>query len=184
MVYYNTDDWEKIIMIEQKYNELIKTLRNFTNNTDRHDEEDVKRTVNYLEWNIKKTEIIKAEKHFVLPDNVNDIVKRCNVVWVHFGFNIGCEFGGHHPAIVVRSMGNAVYVIPLDSGNVPQEKRDKDYLINIRYVYNFPRIPRHYIVYNLRKIDYRRIDFSQNIGSIKGVEMDKISSALKKYKIY
>lgn len=36
-------------MIEQKYDELIKTLRSFTNNTDRNNEEDIKRTVNYLE---------------------------------------------------------------------------------------------------------------------------------------
>lgn len=36
----------------------------------------------------------------------------------------------------------------------------------------------------MRKIDYRRIDFSQNIGTIKGKEMDKISDALKKYKIF
>lgn len=171
-------------MIEERYDELVKTLRNFTNCTDRKSEEDSKRTINYLEWNTKKTEIIRTEKDFILPDNVDEIVKRCNVIWVHFGFNIGCEFGGHHPAIVVRCMGDSVYVIPLDSGSIPDEKKDKGYFVNIRYVYNFPLIPRHCNVYNLTKIDYRRIDFSQNVGAIKGKEMDKISDALKKYKIF
>lgn len=108
-------------MIEQKYDELIKTLRSFTNNTDRNNEEDIKRTVNYLEQNNRKTEIIRTEKDFVLPNNVDDIVKRCNVVWIHFGLNVGCEFGGHHPAIIIRCMGDSVYVIPLDSGNIPEE---------------------------------------------------------------
>lgn len=171
-------------MIEKAYNKLIHILRKFTNNTNRKDEADRKRTINYLEWNSLKTDIINSEKDFVLPSNVDEIVKRCNVVWVHFGFNIGSEFGGHHPTIVVRKMGNAVYVIPLDSGKVPDDKKDKGYLINIRFVYNFPKIPRHCNIYNMRKIDYRRIDFSQNVGSISGKTMTKISDALKKYVIY
>ena len=37
-------------MIENAYDELIYSLRRFTNNTNRNDEEDVKRTVNYLNW--------------------------------------------------------------------------------------------------------------------------------------
>ena len=129
-------------MIEKAYDNLIHILRKFTNNTNRTNEDDIKRTVNYLEWNSLKTDIINTEKEFVLPNNIDDIVKRCNVIWVHFGFNIGSEFGGHHPAIVVRKMGNAVYVIPLDSGNIPEDKKDKGYLIPIRYVYNFQKMPR------------------------------------------
>lgn len=171
-------------MIEKAYDNLIHILRKFTNNTNRTNEDDIKRTVNYLEWNLLKTDIINTEKEFVLPNNIDDIVKRCNVIWVHFGFNIGSEFGGHHPAIVVRKMGNAVYVIPLDSGNIPENKKDKGYLIPIRYVYNFQKMPRHCNIYNMIKIDYRRIDFSQNVGSISGKDMTKISNALKKYIIY
>lgn len=181
---YNTNDWWNTIVIEKAYDELICSLRRFTNKTNRNNEKDSKRTINYLKWNSLKTDIINSENEFVLPNNVEDIVKRCNVIWVHFGFNIGSEFGGHHPAIVVRKMGNAVYVIPLDSGTIPEEKKDKGYLIPIRYVYNFPNIPRHCNIYNMIKIDYRRIDFSQNVGSISGKTMTQISKALKKYVIY
>lgn len=170
--------------MENAYNKAVSSLRNFTDNTNKEDNENIKRTINYLEWNSFKTDIINSESDFILPSNFNEVVRRCNVIWVHFGFNIGFEFGGHHPAIVVRKMGNAVYVIPLDSGNIPDDKRDKDYLIPIRYVYNFPKIPRHCNVYNMVKIDYRRIDFSQNIGMISGKDMDKISKALKKFVIY
>ena len=128
---YNTNDWWNTIVIEKAYDELICSLRRFTNKTNRNNEKDSKRTINYLKWNSLKTDIINSENEFVLPNNVEDIVKRCNVIWVHFGFNIGSEFGGHHPAIVVRKMGNAVYVIPLDSGTIPEEKKDKGYLIPI-----------------------------------------------------
>ena len=171
-------------MVEKTYSKLIYSLRRFTNKTNRNDEKDSKRTINYLEWNSIKTDIVNSENEFMLPDNIDDIVKRCNVIWVHFGFNIGSEFGGHHPAIVVRKMGNAVYVIPLDSGAIPNDKKEKGYLIPIRYVYNFPKIPRHCNIYNMVKIDYRRIDFSQNVGSISGKTMTKISNALKRYVIY
>lgn len=171
-------------MVEKAYDKLIHVLRKFTNNTNRNDNEDCKRTINYLEWSSLKTDIINTEKEFSLPDNIDEIVKRCNVIWVHFGFNIGSEFGGHHPAIVVRKMGNAVYVIPLDSGTIPDNKKNKGYLVPIRYVYNFPKIPRHCNIYNITKIDYRRIDFTQDIGSISGKTMTKISNALKKYVIY
>lgn len=171
-------------MVEKAYDKLIHILRKFANNTKRNDDEDCKRTINYLEWSSLKTAIINTEKEFTLPDNIDEIVKRCNVIWVHFGFNIGSEFGGHHPAIVVRKMGNAIYVIPLDSGSIPDDKKDKGYLVPIRYVYNFPKIPRHCNIYNMTKIDYRRIDFTQNVGSISGKTMTKISNALKKYMIY
>lgn len=73
-------------MIERAYDNLIHILRKFTNNTKRIDKEDSKRIINYLEWTSLKTDIVNTEKEFVLPDNVDDVVKRCNVIWVHFGF--------------------------------------------------------------------------------------------------
>ena len=50
-------------MIETAYDELIQSLRRFTNNTNRLDEEDSKRTVNYLNWTKNKTDIILNEKN-------------------------------------------------------------------------------------------------------------------------
>ena len=34
------------------------------------------------------------------------ILKRGNVVWIDFGFNIGNEFGGMHPAIILKNFEN------------------------------------------------------------------------------
>ena len=89
-------------MIEKAYDEVIFSLRRFTNNTKRNDEEDTKRTVNYLNWTKNKTDIILNEKSFVIPEEKKSELKRGKVVWVDFGFNIDEEFGGRHPAVILK----------------------------------------------------------------------------------
>lgn len=41
--------------MENAYNKAVSSLRNFTDNTNKEDNEDIKRTINYLEWNSFKT---------------------------------------------------------------------------------------------------------------------------------
>lgn len=171
-------------MIEKAYNKLIYILRKFTNNTDRNNIEDVKRTVNYLEWNLLKTDIVGNEDNFHLTKAQSDLIKRGNVLWVNFGFNIGSEFGGHHPAVIIRKMGKGVYVIPLDSGKIPDNKKDKDYLISIPFVYGLSKLPRHCNIYKMVCIDPRRFDFNGTYGNIHGKIMNKISDSLKNHVIY
>ena len=171
--------------MEELYNKTIRELRKFTNNTDRTNEKDCKRTKNYLNWCSLKTSIVDNENNFSLSSDEQQLIKRGNVLWVNFGFNIGSEFvGGHHPAVIIRKMGDGVYVIPLDSGKVPKEKKTKDYYVDIPYVYDFPKVPRHCNIYKMTCIDYRRIDFDNIHGSVNGKTMDKISSTLKKHPIY
>lgn len=166
-------------MLEIFYNNFIYTIRRFTNNTKRNDVESVKRTKNYLEWSALKTDIIDEEDSFVLSSAQEALIKRGNVLWVNFGFNIGSEFGGKHPAVIIRKMGKGVYVIPLDSGKIPIDKKGKSYFVSIPYVHNFPKLPRYCNVYNLVKIDPRRLDFNNTCGSIHGKIMDKIRKALE-----
>lgn len=167
------------IMIEQTYNKFIEIIRRFTNNTVRTETESLKRTTNYLKWCSLKTNIIDNEHNFTLTDEQENLIKRGKVIWVNFGFNIGSEFGGHHPAVIIRKMGKGVYVIPLDSGKIPDEKKDKDYYIPIPYVYGFPKMPRHCNIYKMVCIDPRRFDFNGTYGNVHGKIMDKISNALK-----
>lgn len=47
MVYYILGLWKVFDMIEDAYNELVCSLRNFTNNTNINDEEDTKRRKRY-----------------------------------------------------------------------------------------------------------------------------------------
>ena len=167
-------------MIENAYDELIYSLRRFTNNTNRNDEEDVKRTVNYLNWTKTKTDIILNEKSFTIPSEHKDNLKRGKVVWVDFGFNIDEEFGGRHPAIILKLFGNSMYCIPVDSGRVPENKKGKDYAIDIPFIFDMPRMPRWCNVLRLRSVSCQRIDFTSPIGRIKGEKLDEINKALDK----
>lgn len=177
MRYYNTDDWG-ILMIEKAYDDLVCTLRKFTNNTDRNDPKDVKRTVNYLKWTKTKTDIIFNEKSYVIPDELKEQLKRGKVVWVDFGFNIDEEFGGRHPAVILKLFGNSMYCIPIDSGHIPDDKKDKNYAIDIPFIFDMPRMPRWCNVLRMRAVSCQRIDFSSPIGRIKGDKLDEINKAL------
>ena len=50
------------------------------------------------------------------------LLKRGNVVWVDFGFNIGNEFGGMHPAVILKNFDNELFVVPISS------KKPKEYI--------------------------------------------------------
>ena len=174
---YNTNDWG-ILMIEKAYDDLICTLRKFTNNTNRSDDEDVKRTINYLRWTKAKTDIILNEKTYIIPDEFKGQLKRGKVVWVDFGFNIDEEFGGRHPAVILKLFGNSMYCIPIDSGHIPDDKKDKNYAIDIPFIFDMPRMPRWCNVLRMRSVSCQRIDFSSPIGRIKGDKLDEINKAL------
>ena len=165
-------------MIEKAYDDLICTLRKFTNTTNRSDDEDVKRTVNYLRWTKAKTDIILNEKTYIIPDEFKGQLKRGKVVWVDFGFNIDEEFGGRHPAVILKLFGNSMYCIPIDSGHIPDDKKDKNYAIDIPFIFDMPRMPRWCNVLRMRSVSCQRIDFSSPIGRIKGDKLDEINKAL------
>ncbi len=50
------------------------------------------------------------------------LFKRGNVVWIDFGFNIGNEFGGMHPAVILKNFSNDLFVLPISS------KRPSEYI--------------------------------------------------------
>lgn len=171
-------------MLKNLYNKLIISLQKFIGNTDNSNSDSVKRSANYLEWCEIKTDIVDKENSFSLTHEQQNLIKRGNVLWVNFGFNIGCEFGGHHPAVIIRKMGKGVYVIPLDSGKIPEDKKDKDFFVYIPYVYGMPKLPRHCNVYKMICIDLRRFDFNGTCGKVHGKIMSKISNSLKNNIIY
>ena len=167
-------------MIDKAYNELICSLQTFINATNRTDEEDVKRTTNYLNWTKTKTDIILTEKSYSIPPEHKDDLKRGKVVWVDFGFNVDEEFGGRHPAIILKLFGNSMYCIPVDSGHIPENKKGKDYAIDIPFIFDMPRMPRWCNVLRLKAVSCQRIDFTSPIGRIKGEKLDEINKALDK----
>ncbi|MBQ7902085.1 MAG: hypothetical protein IJ365_09020 [Clostridia bacterium] len=94
------------VLTSQKLAE--KQIQCLIDNTNMDDNDDRKRTKNFCDWTSKKIELVINEKNFNENDSAYNNIKRGSVVWIEFGFNIGAEFGGKHPAIVLRKTSSSV----------------------------------------------------------------------------
>ena len=125
----------------------------------------------------------------------NILFKRGNVVWINFGFNIGNEFGGIHPSIILKNLDTELFVVPLSS-KMPieyrdienykiteQEKSDKKQevtnVIEIKQVYGFKSMTRWATITRMRKVSIFRVDFYGTVGSISGKDMDLLNEKIK-----
>ena len=86
----------------QELLDILNTAKTTLNNYyDIHKDEDFSNKRNspkdYLEWIDKKTKIIINSPAFIKKSK--EYIVRGDVVWVEFGFNIGEEFSGRHPAV-------------------------------------------------------------------------------------
>ena len=149
------------------------------NNTALENEDDIKRSHNYAQWIQKKTDIIINEPNYTCKHE--EKLKRGAVVWIEFGFTIGNEFGGRHPAIILRKTEKSVFVVPLSSQrpNTPQK-----YHVRIDKVYGFKNMERWTNVLRLQNISIQRIDMNASIGNVKGNILDAINDALKETHIF
>ena len=128
------------------------------------------------------------------------LLKRGNVVWVDFGFNIGCEFGGMHPAIILKTFDKELFVLPVSSKK-PKEylKIEKDYkdekitmeecekikrkintIIQLDNIHMFKKMKRWADITRIRKVSLLRLNFSGTIGKIDGKYIDEISKKISK----
>ena len=88
------------------------------------------------------TYVISVKKQSVPCEDIEMIARslvliRKAVVWVDFGYNIGTEFGGRHPAIILKNLKDSLIVIPLSS----QEPKSMDYNVKVDKVYGYPLMP-------------------------------------------
>lgn len=144
----------------------------------------------YIAKFYNKTEISSNEYEYTRDNSVllNDkdvegivkvlFLKRPYVVWVNFGFNIDNEFGGKHPAIILKRTEDSLFVIPLSSGNIPNEKLDKPYCNEIPYIQGLKAMPRWFNAYRIASISIQRIDYNSPIGRIQGKFWENIESSL------
>ncbi len=174
----------KIVQKEEVLNsqkQLVSQVQLLIDKTDMTDNDDRKRTMNYCDWIDKKTNIVLEEKTFNFNDAKYNMIKRGSVVWVEFGFNIGAEFGGRHPAVVLRRTEGTIFVVPLSS---QKPNRIKPYHVEIKKVYGFKDMERWTNVLKLKNVSLQRVDISSSIGNVKGDVLDKINSAIKNTHIF
>lgn len=126
------------------------------------------------------------------------LFKRGNVIWIDFGFNIGNEFGGMHPAVILKNFDNDLFVVPISSKKPPEyikiEQDLKDKIINetesqkrkdaiteiieLSKINGFRNMLRWARITRMQKISMLRVNFSGTIGTLNGSDMDIIAEKI------
>ncbi|MBR5598229.1 MAG: type II toxin-antitoxin system PemK/MazF family toxin [Lachnospiraceae bacterium] len=165
--------------LEKSKGNLDAQIDKLYSSTNKESDDERKRTNNYLQWISTKTQYVMDEPSFVCDKE--DKLKRGAVVWIEFGFNVGDEFGGRHPAVILRKTPTSVFVVPLSSQE-PSVK--KDYHVKVEKVYGFKNMVRWTNVLTLQNVSIQRIDTNASIGNVKGKVLNDINEALKKCHIF
>ncbi len=129
----------------------------------------------YLQWIDKKTHILINSPNFIKKSK--EYIVRGDVVWVEFGFNIGEEFSGRHPAVVLKNGGKTLLVLPITSKQPTDKQLASKTYIELGRIYNFKTMRRWVNIFNINPISIERIDFTKPKGNIKGLDLDNISKA-------
>ena len=127
--------------------------------------------------------------HQISVDEVRKLMKyilfkRGNVIWLDFGFNIGNEFGGMHPAVILKNFDNDLFVVPISSKKpaeyvkIEQDLKDKkitekEYqkrknditeIVELSKINGFRNMLRWARITRMEKISMLRVNFSGTIG--------------------
>ena len=128
------------------------------------------------------------------------VLKRGNVVWIDFGFNIGNEFGGMHPAVILKNFDKDLFVLPVSSKKpIEYEKLEKiladgkisekecearknkiTEIVQLNDISGFKKMMRWANITRIRKVSLLRLNFSGTIGRIDGEYINTISSKISK----
>lgn len=196
-----TDKIEKEDDEEYIYNNILKyTLKNY-----KIDEFSYNKASNELKKVIDNNYITK--KNYRIFNNMNIskeeirllakkiLFRRGNVVWVDFGFNIGNEFGGMHPAIILKNFENDLFVLPVSSKKpIEYTKIENDFfenkisedeckkrkdrvneIVQLDSIIGFKEITRWANITRMKKVSLLRVNFSGTIGRVDGKCMGTIT---------
>ena len=187
------------------YNNIVQyTLKKFRIDTYTYEKAD-KKIKNIINSNyiLKNNNYIFDNINISKTDTVllaNKILfKRGNVVWIDFGFNIGNEFGGMHPAIILKNFGNELFVLPISSKE-PKEfiKLEQEYkegkitfdecekrknqiteIIQIDSIYRFKDMTRWANITRMKKVSLLRLNFNGTIGKVDGRYLNMINEKIR-----
>lgn len=123
--------------------------------------------------------VISVKKDTVPKEDIMLIMRsvvlvRKTVVWVDFGFNVGTEFGGRHPAIILKNLKDSLIVIPLSS----QTPKTMEYSVKVDKVYGFSEMPRFANVTRITQVSLSRVHYNK-FGDVKPAVLKEISCKLK-----
>ena len=139
---------------------------------------------------------ISKEDAMLLTKKV--LLKRGNVVWIDFGFNIGNEFGGMHPAIILKNFDIEIFVLPISSKKPKEYKKlEQDYhnkkitleecikkkgqiteIVQIDNIYRFKDMIRWTNITRMKKVSILRLNFNGTIGKVDGKYLSTINEKI------
>lgn len=126
------------------------------------------------------------------------LFRRGNVVWIDFGFNIGNEFGGMHPAIILKNFDREIFVVPVSSKKpIEYEKIENDFedgkiseeeckerkekvteVVQLDDIIGFKNMTRWANITRIRKVSLLRLNFYGSIGRIDGKYIAELSKKI------
>ena len=131
--------------------------------------------IDYFKWIDTKTKMLINSKNTYFHSNQKLV--RGDVVWVEFGFNIGNEFSGRHPAVILKNGGKTLLVIPITSKQPTAKQLSSKIYVELNHIYNFKPLRRWVNIFNIIPISIQRIDFKAKKGNLKGIDLNNISNA-------
>lgn len=126
------------------------------------------------------------------------LFKRGNAVWIDYGFNIGNEFGGMHPAVILKNFDTDLFVVPIsskqpsgyvkleeelaDNGLSKEEYENKKEeiieIVELMKINGYQKMQRWARITRMKKVSMLRVNFSGTIGTLEGEDMNIIAEKI------
>lgn len=176
----------KYVITQYTFNKSNKTIKNIINKNYNYKEN----KYTFSNTKISIDDVKKLMKYVIF--------KRGNVVWLDFGFNIGNEFGGMHPAVILKNFDNDLFVVPISSKKPPEyvkieqdfknkriseekcqkQKRAITEIIELSKINGFRNMLRWARITRMKKVSILRVNFSGTIGTLDGNDMNAIAEKI------
>ena len=209
-LYFNwIRDKTKKIENEKDIDYIYKNIVQYTLKNYKIDKYNYERLNKQLKNIVKNSYALKKNNYIFNNTNISKedtmlltkkvLLKRGNVVWIDFGFNIGNEFGGMHPAIILKNFDNEIFVLPISSKKPKEYKKlEQDYynkkitleecekkkgqiteIVQIDNIYRFKDMIRWANITRMKKVSILRLNFNGTIGKVDGKYLSTINEKIR-----
>ena len=209
-LYFNwIRDKTKKIENEKDIDYIYKNIVQYTLKNYKIDKYNYERLNKQLKNIVKNNYALKKNNYIFNNTNISKedtmlltrkvLLKRGNVVWIDFGFNIGNEFGGMHPAIILKNFDNEIFVLPISSKKPKEYKKiEQDYhnkkitleecekkkgqvteIVQIDNIYRFKDMIRWANITRMKKVSILRLNFNGTIGKVDGKYLSMINEKIR-----
>ncbi len=194
---------------EKDNNYIYKNIVQYTLKNYKIDKYNYERLNKQLKNIVKNSYTLKDNNYIFNNSNISKedtmlltrkvLLKRGNVVWIDFGFNIGNEFGGIHPAIILKNFDNELFVLPISSKKPKEYKKlEQDYhnkkitleecekkkgqiteIVQIDNIYRFKDLTRWANITRMKKVSILRLNFNGTIGKVDGKYLSMVNEKIR-----